>query len=40
MDKKKIILSLLVIVTLFAMTGCGKNNNSGKTGIRKGLRIK
>ena len=29
--KKKIILSLLVIVTLFAMTGCGKNNNSGKT---------
>ena len=29
--KKKILLGLLVIISLFTITGCGQNGNSGKT---------
>ena len=35
--KKKIILSLLVIVALFTITGCGKSNeNEAKTNEKEG----
>ena len=35
--KKKILLSLLVIVALFTITGCGKSNGNGKESTNDNL---
>ena len=37
--KKKVLLSLLIIVTLFTITGCGKSDNKESSNATKMMKL-